>query len=299
MKKTFTLFLIVLVAKMGFSQSWAEQGAVWYFNSAPPWFEGYTKVTYTGDTTINGKQCNILEKYYYGYYPSDHTNPISSVYGHEYVYQENGKVYSFKNNAFFTLYDFNANVGDSWTITGDSSMCDSTGTVIVDSTSTMVINGDTLKVLHVKCTPSSAWVFGFSTATLVEKIGSIGFIFPSTTCSFDADEAGALRCYSDNSSWSYETGIATACDFTIGINEVDQNDFISLSPNPASEILFIKKQTTDPLNLSILDVTCQVVYDNKKFAKESIDLKSFKNGVYFVRCTSEKNHFVKKFVVQR
>ena len=116
MKKTLLTTLILLVFALGGlaqTGSFAPQGAEWYFNVAS--FMGspttYFHMEVLGDTIIQDHTCSVISPQYLG------GNGMN-----QFVYEENRKVYWYNQTlqAFTTLYDFNAEVGDSWICEIDS-----------------------------------------------------------------------------------------------------------------------------------------------------------------------------------
>ena len=85
----------------------APLGAEWYFNVASAWGNPVTyHHTYvTGQEEVQGHLCSRVFLPYYGAYG-----------GSELVYEEDNVVYWYNRttDAFTTLYDFNADEGDSW-----------------------------------------------------------------------------------------------------------------------------------------------------------------------------------------
>ena len=88
--------------------SFAQQGAEWYFDVFNPWgtHPEYERFFVDGDTIIQGHQCSIINQ---NFVDTGHE-------GGEFVYEEDNKVYWFNptTNAFSTLYDFDAEAGESW-----------------------------------------------------------------------------------------------------------------------------------------------------------------------------------------
>lgn len=250
---TFLCFQCV-VAK---AQVWCPAGATWHYGYNGAWSTGYYKVEYKGDTVISSVICKIMSKTHYSYsYPN---NTLDTTYlTDEYTYSDSNKVYIFRFNAFYILYDFSANVGDMWNIAGtnqySSSSCDSTGFVKVDSIGTMVINGQSLRFISVSPVLNSQW--GWS-CRIAEKIGPIinypngigvyNYLFPSNLyyCGMQLDElyeGGKLRCYQDNAFGFFSTGIVSNCSYlatSIKENKTGICQFV-IAPNPFNNETEIK-----------------------------------------------------------
>jgi hypothetical protein len=220
---------------------------------------GYYKTTYIGDTLIGTNLCKILDKKLYSYSPITQLDTISLPA--EYTYSDADKVYIYRFNSFYTLYDFSASVGDSIIIPGtnqySSSVCDSVGAVKVDSVGTMLINGLSLRYISVSPTPTSKWGWN---ARIVEKIGplynynssSFSYLFPIKLdyCGMALDEypeGGSLRCYQDDGFLPYSAGLASDCDYiaTDISEQTETGKTIFIYPNPSNGEMTIS--TSKPL----------------------------------------------------
>lgn len=159
MKKLLVLLALSLpfVSFNSFSQTWAPVGAAWYYGFSVFTTNGYYKISYIGDTVINTIPCKILEKKIYQYDALAGFDTITL--NHEYTYADINKVYIYRFNNFYTLYDFSAIIGDTIIIAGtnkySSSGCDSVGAIKIDSIGTMSINSETLRYISVSPTATS------------------------------------------------------------------------------------------------------------------------------------------------
>lgn len=236
----FFIFLIVCIIKAS-AQSFAPAGASWHYDFKVLTKEGYVKIYKEKDTLVAGKLCSKLIKQKIIY---DFSISLLDTFnlGVEYVYEQGNTVYYFRNNKFYTLYDFNATVGSKWEIHSNSSTCSSTDSVIVDSIKTTRINSIPLKTLFVHSKNKNITF----TNAIIEKIGCIGYLFPEPICVTDINEGGPLRCYSDSSNWSYQTNVSPTCDYVTAINE---NSYLSCTiqiyPNPISDFIYLKQDYPD------------------------------------------------------
>src|ERR1043165_1249209 len=77
-----------------------------------------------------------------------------------------------------------------------------------------------------------------------------------------------------------------------GINEVNLDDFISLTPDPASDFIFIQNKKQIIGDLIFYDEEGRVI---RKFPtanqESSFSVSSFSEGIYFVRLVDSKNKF--------
>jgi hypothetical protein len=184
----------------GAPAAFAPQGAEWYFDVFNPWgtHPEYQRFFVDGDTIIQGHQCSIIDQHFLD---TGHD-------GGEFVYEEDNKVYWFNptTNAFSTLYDFDAEAGESW----DYEVGDCTHQVIVDSVGSTTWLGHTYRTQWVSYY-EDPWVGSSGKGKIIEGVGYEKGLFPSIeVCNgwevFDASEIEYLRCYVDDGEMLYHEG---------------------------------------------------------------------------------------------
>ena len=187
--------------------TFAPQGAEWYFNLSS--FMGsdvsYYHMEVLGDTLIQGHQCTVISRQFLG----DADN--------QYVYEENRKVYWYNPtlDAFTTLYDFDAGVGESWICeVGDCSY-----EIRVRSVDDVLYEGHTYRVQNVA--PVNGEYFYYSEGYIIDGIGSVDGLFPyPSVCDgvvYEGPCPDFLRCYLVNGEMIYHQGIY-ACDAVYPFN---------------------------------------------------------------------------------
>lgn len=88
-------------------------------------------------------------------------------------------------------------------------------------------------------------------------------------------------------------------DYWEGIEESQNDNMISISPNPVSDKLRIQRKKTEVNgNCQLLNSTGQIISENFQFNGESVDVGNLPNGIYFLRYSDGIHFSVKKFVVQ-
>ena len=208
MKKLFILFVLSFACFGTFNaqtNGFAPLGAEWYFDVFNPWSSQpeYTLFYVNGDTTIQGHHCSVIQQSYNGMWNSNWG------IGHEdgdFVYHENNKVYWFNptTDAFTILYDFNAEVGDTWYCDVDS--CSYLVTVVsVDSVNW---EGHTYRTQRVRSFENNIEAFN---GQIIEGIGYEKGLFPNDMAChgdivFDIGEIEYLRCYSEDGDILYHEG---------------------------------------------------------------------------------------------
>ena len=242
---------------MAFSQiEWAPMGAKWYISklegTMPP-NEGYILYEVSRDTLMQEKNVKVISK---TYFPSNGKDV--AALGNEYTYEEDSVVYYWKNGHFYTLYDFTARAGDTWTVYGSGiyrNFCgyDSLGVVVVDSVSSLTINNKKLKAIYTSPGANSDWHFE---GVILEGVGNITHLLPKAKeCVLDVpDNEGRLRCYEDNFIGEYKAGycqsINCLCNELKNYTSVNSitNDSFRVYPNPVKEYLDIQCPNNSIIN---------------------------------------------------
>lgn len=203
--KKLVLTLVILLAFVfnGMAQqvSFAPQGAEWYFNVSS--FMGspisYYHMEVLGDTIIQGHTCSVITQQFLGGNGQE-----------QYVYEDNGKVYWYNQTLrrFTTLYDFDAEVGESWICEVDSCSFE----IQVQSVEEETWEGHTYRVQHVYAIGEDEYNSFFNTGegTIIEGIGEISGLFPySGACTGDiycGSSIEYLRCYLVDGEMLYHGG---------------------------------------------------------------------------------------------
>ena len=172
----------------GAPASFAPQGAEWYFHvlsqgpiTQPPFY--YLKYTVTGEEEVQGHTCSVID-------------------GYELVYEEDGVVYWYNpsDDVFTVLYDFNAEVGESWYCeVADYYPCH----VTVDSVGSVTWNGHTYRTQYVTGY-SEYWPVPIMDGRIIEGIGYEKGLFP--TVIIDGPEYEYMRCYLVDGEMFYHEG---------------------------------------------------------------------------------------------
>lgn len=302
------VFLIAISLSNGvIAQDWAPIGAKWWYHASP--FSMFDPVSFTtiesiGDTIVLGKNCRVLKR---NYGCSDGVG----VAQEEYLYLDSNILYRYHpyRDLFTILYDYNANEGDSWWVypvflPADSFM------VTVDSTDSIVINFDTLKVLHIT-NWGSPWGFA---GMLVEKLGLIGpdnYSYPYFFPQYGACDphAGPLRCYQDPALGMYQRWDSIGCDsiyYVIGLHEVEDSshNLIEFLNVINGEILInINCRGSDYPNNFTLEI--YGVAGRKLLVKEiscgvnTIPNTGLTSGMFVLKLTSPESIIARKFLINK
>ena len=282
-KSTLILTLLALVVNVS-AQTWAPIGAKWTFGVGfvtGPEVE-FREWTCIGDTLVNGQTCKIIKR------------SGSSVVGDNLdkliTYEDSSKVYYFNSNQFATLYDFNKNSGETWTIMNDT--CEII--VTVDSTSTETINGFTLKVQYV-----SGPFYG----KILEHIGHTERPSPFSCDdgAIDFNYYTGLRCYQDSIIGYHSFGIAPSCNYTTTVKEKLENKLgLNIFPNPSTNQITIQTNFNKNCNYSIYNSLGQLV---KKGIVQSntatLFIGELKSGIYNLQLNYNNYSETKRFILEK
>lgn len=84
-----------------------------------------------------------------------------------------------------------------------------------------------------------------------------------------------------------------------GIEELQNDNLISISPNPTSNELRIHRtKVSDNSRIQIMNYTGQTLYNKTNFIDETIDTQQLTNGIYLLKYSDTKHFSIKKFVVE-
>jgi len=285
---TLCSFLPVLPAQ---GLDFAPVGAKWYYSELnfalkviPHTIESVSKENY------QGKWCSKLMPSSFG-----------SIDIPTRVYTENDTVYYFSpsSNQFEMLYDFTAEVGDRWIIGGFPAFISdypTADTITVDSISSMVVGGDTLKVWHISNTIWYDWG-----DIIIEKMGNDKLFMPK----FGLVEAyiWGLRCF-ESPSEAYHL-VPYPCDTTYSTISTtlapNESAGFEVVPNPAHSTFTVSGPWTGQGHLSLLDMQGKLLLSKTFWGSEVVTEldASIPSGIYLVKIlTDDGTAHVEKLVVQ-
>ena len=285
--KNLLVIMLTALSFQAISQEFAPIGAKWHYDQGTfnPGLTTYQTLESISDTIINGIPCRKLMK-------------ISRMAGTEisymYMYSVNDSVLFYAANGFHLLYDFGAVTGDTITVGYYTTYDGSPLKMIVDSTGTIIINGETRKLQYVSCGDGYVIEFG---GIVIEGIGNEIYLFPR----FDFYMDGPLRCYEDSvtglfinpyhplNGWNFED-----CEQIItGITERGTISDIRIYPNPATQFLEIGN-LDQPTEFTLLDIHGRKIKSAEIFPSTRINLDEVPGGLYFVKLRNSKLFTVRK-----
>jgi hypothetical protein len=297
MKNIVFLFTFIVCSLLHAQTEFAPIGAKWYFDYTDSWIvDGYSKYEVEKDTTVLGKDCkkiSVLREWIM--YDSP---PVISSYAEPIlIHEENNVVYIHFENAFDTLFNFNAVPGNKWKLSGQT--CEYNRYITVLDTGSQMIGNCVKKWQYV------SWVSFYDVVydTIIEGIGYLkkGYELFDYCAEdiIDKPMASKFRCYSDNN-----------CNVNLSSNECN-NIYVSIFESQNKLSLDVLNPTSDYLifrtnfdyiscDLKIYDLTGKcVLFKQNVLSYEITNISFLKKGVYFVKFKfSNQEMFVKKLFIK-
>lgn len=279
--KTIVFTLILFVSTSCLAQNWGENNSVWHYNQTdmgPPFNDVFIKFSTIGDTVILGEPTKIILE--------ERITLNDTIANEIFMKSDSNRVYLFdiSSNTFKIIYNFNALPDDTIEVFCPENLGDSTLTIVVDSVSTININGTILGVQYVH-----SLYFGEyydMSGIIIENIGWTGFMFPMSTLA-DPPYGGELRCFQNDSIGFYKPS-AFDCDYLeTGIEPLNNTNNFSIYPNPTNEILNIsiaKELDLSHAKISLVDISGRVILNQPIHSAETtININHLPNGVYVLK----------------
>lgn len=115
-----------------------------------------------------------------------------------------------------------------------------------------------------------------------------------------SEATGHYRYYLGVQGDLFQDSIDLIITSTVGVDEIEKELTLSVSPNPASEYVNIKVSNINNGNLKIVDVLGNVIKNSSCQGSKKLNISEFRNGIYFIMISGEGNNksINKKLVVR-
>ena len=246
----------------------------------------YQYLECAADTTIGTTRPKIIVKSNTLYDKDIHTKIT-----HEYVYSDEGIVYWWdkQSQSYTTLYNFNANIDDEWTINvGNHSI-----TVHINGINNIEQDGEMYRVLTINDDDD---IFS---GDVICGIGHTTSFFPEKLLNNRDFDVDGIRCYWLNGEQLLQFG-EVDCDEIYNIyNNVAENEDtgVEVYPNPTNGVItivgtdYVCSQTTE---FVITNITGQIVLQGTISSdNQQIDVRNLENGMYFIKIGNETIKIIK------
>ena len=245
----------------------------------------YQYLECVADTTIGSTRPKVIIKSNTLYDKDLHTKIT-----HEYVYSEDGIVYWWdkQSQSYTTLYDFNANVGDQWTINvGTHSI-----TMHVDEVNNVEYNGETYRVLTVRDADD---IFS---GDIICGIGHTTSFFPEKMLNNRDFDVDGMRCYWHFGEELLQFGEVDCDEIYNNYNDVAEHDATGFEvyPNPANNIITIVGSDREclPMEFTITNMTGQIIMTGVVSSdNHQVNVKELPTGIYLIKIGEETIKFIK------
>ena len=295
----------------------APIGAIWYYETQDMYSTGYIKMEVEKDTVINGFSCIKVTRearWHDLLFDELKESPLPALF----LAQINDSVMVLNNGAFYKLFDFGAEIGETWTVVGREGLCEEDfGTVNVVDKGIEVVNGTPLRYVTIKDDTYSYWGYGntlygnpSAAIKVVERIGPVGsYLLPEQKCLYDEAEGGPLRCYIDDelgelhlSSLYPERNCDYISEAYQSVGDDNTESALATVRTMANGLLHVEFSETlmGAKQIHIIDLMGKVIYLTETIdTMLDIDFSGMPSGVYFVTVVNESGRQYTQKVVKQ
>jgi len=293
MKTLLLLTAIILgLAPRISAQNFGATGTQWHYSAhasgACPGNCEYLHFESVLDTAINGQAVNKITPTYYQYGGDTmHLDPI-------YLYEQSDTVFmwNFARARFLTTYIFNGEVGDTLVLDSPEPLewTDTIYRLVITDITEVILDGVTLKKYGTSALDDFQF---FNGGFFMDRIGGLDYFFPRAN--IIPEGTGPIRCYSDA---TIDTSFqSVACDYILPvfIEELTENEGITVHPNPASATLHIS--STQPVErIELYDMLGkQMMATNST----TLDLNGQPEGLYVVAILLTNGQRVQRRIIRQ
>lgn len=304
MRKIGLLLLTFVCFELLHAQTPFSNG-VWHYSvygEWAPWVEGHSKIEASKDTIINGNTYTVI--------------PNTAMGISHYLRDQDGVVYYFHNGSEYTLFDFNAQVGDTvlLDIFNPSQLFNQLDSTEVFEQERVIIKeikyiqnalgSDSLKTVLYEFVDLERQenTRGITERILFESILT-EFSFISLTDDVPASWSSiGLRCFESDSIRYKKVGYTKACDFSnVSIQEFETSSQVKVYPNPSSSLMEIAVESQRIKQVAVYNMVGGLVFKYVSIDPTNniiIDVSGFDKALFELVIESEKGVYRRKVWVQ-
>lgn len=313
MKATYIFTIFLFSQFHSFAQVWIDSDASWHYNvDAGSLFQGFNHLQYTADSMIQGHNCQVIEAYQH------RATNYNSIYSHSdfqletnYTYVNGDTVFWLVDDEFKVLYNFGAQVGDTWVIAEANTDTECQQTIVqVDDIGTVDLNEETFRWISFHSLGNSSYFFG---GKALERFGmyEIPYHSPHSLFPVENDCTANIEfffhqftCYED-ASFNLLNTSTLDCEFarTLSLTEESTSNFgIQYYVDQENSLLHLNSDASlDNVKCTIYNNMGQVVFPTKVILNTNnndvIHFSNLNSGIYYVVLQSDNLTETGKFVL--
>lgn len=306
------LLCFLLLPLLGLAQQDFGENATWHYTYSEFGYTGYKKVSHSGDTNMYGMswlrfEVSGLSQIRTGPGPNDLIQDTTATWPDIFLATRNDSVFRLTSQGPFLLYDFNANVGDSWQYAPlDTTFgCPDIPIATVTAKGTETIAGVSLDYFDISVPMDTLMINGqpsyqisaasYLNQRIYPKLGALNYsaLFDSQPNLCDGSSfkivslpSHNLRCYSDNDLSLNRSTNNQACDYwSLLSNEELEIAKLDIFPNPSHGV--IKLKTDLEINsIALLDLNGRTL---RNYSINETELELPSNNVLYLLQVTLKN----------
>ncbi len=313
------LLCFVLLPLPGLAQQDFGENATWYYEFSETGYTGYKRVHHSGDTNMYGMtwlrfEISGLRQIRTGPGPNDLIQDTAATWPDIFLATRNDSVFRLTNQGPFLLYDFSANVGDSWqyALLDTAFGCTDTPIATVTAKGTEIIAGVNFDYFDISVPMDTLMINGqpsyqisassFLNQRIYPKLGALNynalFDIQPNLCDGSSFKIASLpshnlRCYSDNTVSLNRSTTNQACDYwSLLSNKEIELLQLGIFPNPSHGTIQLNT-ALELSSISLLDLNGRTM---RTYSLNETELELPSNqGLYLLRVTLKNGsqHFVK------
>ncbi|GAA3636364.1 T9SS type A sorting domain-containing protein [Flavivirga jejuensis] len=210
---------------------------------------------------------------------------------------------SFGNNTMNSSYNISGdvtvtlNTNDTVTLDLESNFSTATGpdvrAYLIDSKGA---SDNTIRNSSVSDYPAND-IIEFGLITKFNGVSSFTVSIPVSVNILEFDKV-YFNCFANDVLWdfgSYTPFTSENCTLSLEDNSFSN---ISISPNPANNLIRISSPTNELAQIRIFNTLGSIVYQKETQLNQDMDVSNLKSGIYILSATSDRKNISKKLVIK-